>query len=192
MKTFAGFFCLLVAALAAFEPAAAQTIALTVDPAQTKVEYTLGALLHTVHGTFALKRGNISFDSTGKAQGELTVDATSGKSGSDGRDQRMHKEILESAKYPEIVFRPDRIVGAVAPEGKSKVQLHGTFTIHGGDHEMTVPADIEASGGQYKATVQFTVPYVQWGIKNPSTFLLKVDDKVQLTVIAVARVQSQP
>lgn len=181
MKTLLAF--LLIAA-----PAAAQPVALTLDPAQTKVEYVVGSLLHTVHGTFALKRGNIRFDTgTGKAGGELVVDAASGNSGSEARDKRMHKEIIESGKYPEIVFRPDRVEGAVAPEGKSKVQLHGVFSIHGGDHEMTVPAEVEASGGRYNATVQFAVPYIQWGMKNPSTLFLKVDDKVQITVIAVAK-----
>ena len=168
--------------------AAAQPTALTVDPAQTKVEYTVGSLLHTVHGTFTLKRGNIRFDPAGgSAEGELVVDATSGKSGSDARDKRMHKEIIESAKYPEIVFHIDRVDGAVMPEGRSKVQLHGTFSIHGADHELTAPASVDASDGEYKAEVQFTVPYIKWGMKNPSTLFLKVDDKVQITVLAVAR-----
>ncbi|MFI5103739.1 MAG: hypothetical protein ACHP79_02340, partial [Terriglobales bacterium] len=46
------------------------------DPAQTKVAFTLGDVLHTVHGTFRLKRGTISLDdANGQAGGELVVDA---------------------------------------------------------------------------------------------------------------------
>ena len=156
------------------------------DPGQTKVEFTLGATLHTVHGSFQFKRGDLRFDpATGQAEGELVVDTASGATGSDSRDANMHKNILESSRYPEIVFRPDRVEGKVAPEGASKVQLHGTFRMHGADHEMTVPVDVEAAGGKYTATARFQVPYVKWGMKNASTFILRVSDKVDLTVRTV-------
>src|SRR5579859_3960870 len=60
------------------------------DPAQTKVSFTLGDVLHTVHGTFHLKSGTIHFDdATGLANGALVVDATSGDSGSKARDGKM-------------------------------------------------------------------------------------------------------
>jgi polyisoprenoid-binding protein YceI len=169
-------------------PSAAQAITLELDPAQTKVEYKLGATLHTVEGTFTLKRGSMSFDpEKGKATGELVVDAASGQSGNDSRDRNMHKNVLESERYPEIIFRPDRVDGKVAPQGRSQVQLHGTFTIHGADHEMTVPVDVEIADGRYTATAHFQIPYVKWGMKNPSTFILRVGDKVDLTVHTVAR-----
>jgi len=165
----------------------AQT-ALEIDPAQSKVEFTVGSTLHTVHGSFRLKRGTVRFDpATGKASGELVVDATSGDSGNDARDRRMHKDILQSGRYPEIVFRPDRVEGKVAAEGASQVQLHGVFSIHGAEHEMTVPVDVQAAGGQYTSTAHFVVPYIQWGLKNPSTFLLRVGDKVEIAVHTSAR-----
>jgi polyisoprenoid-binding protein YceI len=164
-------------------------IGLELDPAQTKLEYKLGATLHTVEGTFALKRGRISLDpESGKADGELVVDATSGQSGNDSRDRNMHKTVLESDRYPEIIFRPDHVEGKVASQGRSQVQLHGTFTIHGADHEMTVPVDVEIANGRYSATARFQIPYVKWGMKNPSTFVLRVSDKVELTVQSVAKV----
>ena len=165
----------------------AQNIALDLDPARTTVEFVVGSTLHTVHGTFRLKSGSIHFDpETGKAGGQLVVDATSGDSGSAGRDHRMHKDILQSDRYPEIVFRPDRVDGRVAPEGASQVQFHGIFSIHGADHEMTVPVDVQAAGGEYSSTAHFLVPYIQWGMKNPSTFVLRVNDKVEITIHTAA------
>ena len=93
----------------------------TLDPAQTKVNFTVDSTLHTVHGDFRLKRGSIQFDnSTGVASGELVVDSASGESGSDGRDKKMHKDILESPKYSDIVFTPQHLKGTVANEGKSR------------------------------------------------------------------------
>jgi polyisoprenoid-binding protein YceI len=178
----------LLATLLFATAALAQNAAVEMDPAQTKVEFTLGDVLHTVHGTFALKRGSMQFDpATGKASGELVVDAASGTSGSGARDRKMHKEILESARFPEIVFRPSRVEGRVSPEGASQVQVHGIFSIHGADHEIVMPAEVEAAGGEYKLFAHFDVPYVKWGMKNPSTLFLRVNDTVAIAIHTVAK-----
>jgi polyisoprenoid-binding protein YceI len=176
------------AMLAAASSIPAENTVLQIDPSRTKVEFTVADVLHTVHGNFLLKRGDIRFDAaTGKASGELVVDAASGDSGSGARDRNMHNNVLESARYPEIVFRPDRVEGKVAPRGASKVALHGTFSIHGAEHDITLPVEVEAADGQYTATMAFAVPYVQWGMKNPSTLFLRVSDKVEINIHTVAR-----
>jgi polyisoprenoid-binding protein YceI len=174
-------------ALAISGAASAQETVLQIDPAHTKVEFTLGDVLHTVHGTFTLKRGDVRFDNSGKAAGELVVDAASGQTGSETRDRRMNAVILESARYPEIVFRPDRVEGKVASPGPSQVRLHGTFEIHGQQHEVALPLEVNAAEGQFTATGTFPVPYVKWGMKNPSTLFLRVNDTVQITIHTVAR-----
>lgn len=178
---------LALAALAWSGAALAQETALQIDPAHTKVEFTLGDVLHTVHGTFALKRGDLRFDASGKASGELVVDAASGQSGSEARDRRMHANVLESKRYPEIVFRPDRVEGRVAAQGASQVRLHGTFEIHGQTHEVVMPLEVDGNNGQFTATGAFTVPYVKWGMKNPSTLFLRVNENVVITIHTLAR-----
>jgi polyisoprenoid-binding protein YceI len=177
----------LAAVLAPLASIDAQERTLQLDPARTTVEFTLGATLHTVHGTFHPATGRMSFDAaTGRATGELVVDATSAQTGSDGRDQKMHSSVLESARFPRIVFRPDRVEGAVAEQGVSKAQVHGWFEIHGQRHEMVVPIEVHALAAEYEATATFSVPYVKWGLKNPSTFVLRVDDHVEIRVHTVA------
>jgi len=169
-------------------PTLGQEIVLDLDPARTIVEFTLDGVLHTVHGNFKLKHGAIRFDpATGKIGGEVVVDAASGESGSQARDRRMHKNILESERYPEIVFTPDHVEGTVAPEGVSQVQVHGTFRIHGAWHELTLPVQVRIANGQTTATTHFTVPYVKWGMKNPSNLFLRVSDKVDISITAYAR-----
>jgi polyisoprenoid-binding protein YceI len=161
--------------------AAAQEVSFKLDPQHTTVNYTLGDVLHTVHGTFRLKQGSLRLDpASGKLTGEITVDAKSGESGSGMRDRKMHQEVLESERYPEIVFRPDRVEGAVSLQGKSSVRVHGIFTIHGSDHELTVPADLDASTDHWSATLHFAVPYAKWGMKNPSTMFLRVSESVDI------------
>lgn len=156
-------------------------ITLELDPAQSKLHWTLGSTLHTVHGTFALKRGEVRFDpATGSANGEIAADAASGESGNESRDKKMRNEILESARYAEVIFRPHRIEGNVAPQGSSSVEVQGTFVLHGAEHELTVPVQAELSGEQWKGSAKFRVPYVQWGLKSPNTFFLKADPAVEI------------
>jgi len=158
---------------------AADTV-LQLDPARTQIAFTLSDPLHTVHGTFKLKRGNIRFDpETGKASGEIVIDVASGESGSGMRDRRMHKDVLESKKYPEAVFTPNRVDGHL---GQTEMTVYGMFRIHGAEHEMTMNFKVTAEGGGYAATAHFAIPYVQWGMKDPSNFLLKVSDKVEMDV----------
>lgn len=167
----------------------AQETVLELDPSQTRIEFTLAAVLHTVHGTFRLKRGTIRFDpATRKASGELVVDATTGNSGNEGRDRKMHADILESSRYPEIIFAPDRVEGALAGSGPLRVQLHGLFRIHGAEHELTLPVEARIGPAQFTATTRLAVPYVKWGMKNPSTFILRVSDRVDIDIRAAGRV----
>jgi polyisoprenoid-binding protein YceI len=174
---------------AAAQNVAAQAAAFQLDPAQTSVKFTLGDVLHTVHGTFRLKHGALQFDpNLGKISGDIVVDASSGESGSGMRDRKMHKEILESDRYPEIAFRPDRIEGTVANTGKSSVKVHGLFSIHGVDREILVPAEVDISTDHWTATVHFTVPYEKWGMKNPSTLFLRVNDSVEIDLVAAGSV----
>jgi polyisoprenoid-binding protein YceI len=156
-------------------------IVLRIDPAQSKVHWTLGTTLHAVHGTFAFKNGTFHLDpATGKANGEIVVYATSGESGNDSRDKKMHKEVLESAKYQDVIFRPYRVEGKFATQGTFTVQVHGTLVLHGSEHELTVPVQAEFAGDHWTGSANFKVPFIDWGLKNPSNFFLKVEHAVEI------------
>ena len=159
----------------------ATEIVLGIDPAQSKVRWVLGTTLHTVHGTFAFKNGTFHVDpASGKASGEIAVYATSGDSGNDGRDKKMHKDVLESGKYAEIIFRPNRVEGKIAPQGSFSVQVHGVFVLHGSEHELTVPVQAEFLGDHWAGSAKFNVPFIDWGLKNPSNFFFKVNHTVEI------------
>ena len=161
--------------------AAAHEIALTLDPAQTRLHFSVDSTLHMVHGTFAVKSGSLQFDpQTGKASGAIVVNAVSGETGNGSRDQRMHKEILETWKFAEATFRPSQIDGQVSLTASSDFKLKGIITLHGTDHELVVDVHSEFTGDQWKGTAKFDVPYTKWGIKDPSNFLLKVKPVVNV------------
>lgn len=169
----------------------AQETVVELDPSQTKIEFTLGSTLHTVHGRFALKKGSLRFDpSSGRIEGSIIVDATSGESGNSDRDKRMHREILESGKYTEIILVPRQVKGAFVAPGPCKVEVSGEFRLHGQAHEVSFPVDVAAEGDQIRLEGRFTIPYVQWGLKDPSNFLLRASKQVQIEVHAAGRTES--
>ena len=166
----------------------AQNAVLELNPGQTRINFTLGDVLHTVHGEFKLKRGTINFDAgTGKASGSVVVDATSGDSGSHARDHKMHKDVLESAEYPEISFAPQQVQGQVPAQGDFKVRVLGTFTMHGSSHPLALVIEAHLAGSQLTADTNFTIPYVNWGLKNPSTLFLRVNDTVDIAIHSVGQ-----
>jgi polyisoprenoid-binding protein YceI len=174
-----------------FAPAScAQAYVVTLDPTQTKVEFALDTTLHKVHGNFRLKSGQIHFDSaTGKASGAIVVDARSADTDNKSRDKKMHQEILESPKYPEIVFTAQQVRGSFDPQKASPVDVIGTFRIHGQDHDLTMTIAVQPfAAARLQCDTHFTIPYVKWGMKDASTFLLHANDTVDLEIHAAAQI----
>ncbi|MDB5094704.1 MAG: hypothetical protein JWO85_2805 [Candidatus Eremiobacteraeota bacterium] len=171
------------------QAARAASLSLDLDPAHSSVEFTLGAMLHTVRGTFAFKQGTIRFDSaTGQASGSVVVDLASGQSGNAKRDANMRTTVLDVQTYPLAVFTPSRVQVQPANGKPSALDVDGMLAIHGGSHAMTLHVTVEANGASMTAHTQFSIPYVQWGMKDPSTFLLHVGNTVEIDVTAVAQV----
>jgi polyisoprenoid-binding protein YceI len=162
----------------------------TLDPAQTEIHWKLTGL-HTTHGTFKLKSGEFFLNpATGMAEGEILVDATTGESGNADRDKRMQEEVLESNRYPAAFFHPTQIKGAFKQgEGTQDLVGEGTFNIHGADHPLEMPLKVQIAGGAVTATAHFTVPYVAWGMKNPSRFLFRVSKQVEIEVTAKGSIE---
>lgn len=171
--------------------AKAQNIDVKIDPGQTQIHFTLGATMHTVHGTFRLKSGAMEVSAaTGSAQGAIVIDATSGNTDNASRDHKMHADVLKSAEYPTIIFVPQKVEGHVSLNGASQVRIQGMVQILGAQHAVTVPAETQIDHGQLKATLHFDIPYVEWGLKDPSTFILRVDKSVKIEVQAAGSAET--
>lgn len=162
---------------------------LVLDPSKTLIEFRLPGALHTTHGTFKLAHGVIKADPlTGKAEGEIEVDAASGDSGLGARDDRMKDSILETQKYREIIFTPQHVGGRLEPTGDFHARLEGVMSIHGSEHQMRIDADGHLAGQDLIAICHFSIPYVEWGMKDPSLPLLSVSSAVDIDVAAAGRV----
>jgi polyisoprenoid-binding protein YceI len=183
----------LLVAAGALPAQAAPVAVVELDPSQSNIAFLLAGTLHDAHGTFKLKSGSMRFDpATGEADGSIVVDVTSGDTGNSARDRKMHHDILESYKFGEAIFTPRRVVGRVAAEGASQVDVPGVLRIHGADHDVTMKMSIVASGGKFSAQTRLNIPYQSWGMKNPSTFLLSVAGDVTVEISVVGSLSTLP
>jgi polyisoprenoid-binding protein YceI len=162
-------------------------------PESSEVKFTLGDVLHTVHGTFHVQRGSIDFDrTTPKMAGSIFVAAGSGNSGNETRDRRMSKDILDAPHFAEASFAPHSYQGTIAPAGDSTIEVAGTFILHGAPHELTMPLTVHVEGENCTVRTHFSVPYVKWGLKDPSTFVLRVSKDVEIDLTLVGRLTTGP
>lgn len=174
----------LVTAFAAVSAHAQQRV-IVLDPQASRVSFTLKATGHEVEGGLALKSGRISFDpATGEASGEIALDLKSAQTGNASRDRTMHEEVLETQKHPTAVFRSETVRGTVPESGAGQVTLNGTLSFHGADHKLSLPAKVDVQDGRIKADTQFEIPYVEWGLHDPSLLVLRVAKVVTVKVRA--------
>ncbi len=161
----------------------AQRQTFTVNSGASQVAFTLAATGHSVQGTFRVQSGTINFDPSAQTiSGSIVVAAASGNSGDSGRDKKMNHQVLNTGKFSEITFAPSSYTGKLASTGDSTIQVSGIFTLLGVQHDLTLPMQIHIDKGTLTAKGQFTVPYVKWGLKDPSFFVLKVAKDVDINL----------
>jgi polyisoprenoid-binding protein YceI len=184
MKCFTAF---AVAAVLA-QTALAQHQTFVVNPDASEVKMTLNTTHELVTGAFHVQAGSIEFDrGAPKMAGSVVVLAGSGKTGNDSRDKKMNRDILKVEQYAEVSFEPKSYAGAIAPSGDSNLQVTGIFTLLGTPHEITVPILVHLDSTTATAKAHFVVPYVQWGLKNPSFLIWKADDDVAIDLSLAGR-----
>lgn len=193
MRTTSWTFLLLTAAVPlATRPLAAAEHTLVLDAGRTEVAFSLAATGHDVHGTLHLREGAVTFDpDTGVASGQIAIDARRAETGNRKRDEDMHAKVLDSESFPLFLFRPERVEGEWSEAGTESLRLHGTLAIHGAEHPLTLPAEVTVDEGRVEAVATFAVPYVEWGMHNPSVLFLRVADTVEVTVRAVGTLASR-
>ena len=172
-------------------PAAlAQHQSFVVNPDASEIKMTLNTTHEVVNGTFHIQSGSIDFDrSAPRMSGSVVVLAGSGKTGNDSRDKKMNRDILEVEQHATVSFEPKTYSGTIAPSGTSSIQVKGIFTLLGAAHEITVPMLVHLEGATATARAHFTVPYVDWGLKNPSFLIWKADNDVAIDLNLVGTIQ---
>ena len=166
----------------------AQQQTFVANPDASEVKMTLKTTHEIVNGAFHLQSGSLNFDrGAAKISGSLVVAAGSGKTGNGSRDKKMHKDILEVDQYATVSFEPRSYAGVIAPSGDSTIQATGIFTLLGTPHEITIPILVHIEGTTATAKAHFVVPYIQWGLKDPSFLFWKADKDVAIDLFLTGR-----
>ncbi len=184
MKSFTVF--ALAALLAPVALAQQQTF--VANPDASDVKMTLKTTHEVVNGTFHIQSGSLEFDrSAAKMSGSVVVLAGSGKTANGSRDRKINKDILEVEQHATVSFEPKSYAGAIAPSGDSTIQVTGIFTLLGTTHEITIPILVHLEGASATAKAHIVVPYIQWGLKDPSFLFWKADKDVTIDLFLTCR-----
>ena len=184
MKSFA----VLALAVILAPAALAQHQTFAVNPDASEVKMTLKTTHELVNGVFHIQSGSVDFDrSTPEMSGSVVVLAGSGKTGNGSRDKKMNKEILQVEQHATVSFEPKSYAGVIAPSGESTIQITGIFTLLGTPHEITIPMLVRVEDTTATAKAHFAVPYIQWGLKDPSFLFWKADNDVAIDLLLAGR-----
>lgn len=103
-------------------------------------------------------------------------------------NKEIRELVLETAKYPEIVFKSTEVTGRLAPAGRYQATIGGDLTLHGVTRHIVIPADITLEGNNLRARGEFTINRGDYNVKATSALngTIRVRDKLKFTFDIVA------
>jgi polyisoprenoid-binding protein YceI len=101
----------------------------------------------------------------------------------------MREEILETDKYPEIVFEST----SVSVAQNNRFDIEGNLTLHGVTRRERVPAQVAVTGEMLRAFGDFTLRQSDYRIKLASVAggALKLKDELKFNFDIVARKKTE-
>ncbi len=100
----------------------------------------------------------------------------------------MRDEVLETAKYPEIVFNSTNVTATKIDEGKYQARISGDLTLHGVTRNVTINAQLEFGENNLRALGDFPLRQANYNIKPVSVAggTIKVKDELKFSFDIVA------
>ncbi len=104
-------------------------------------------------------------------------------------EQTMSQEVLETTRYPEIVFESSNVSASRAGDGQYFINLVGNLSLHGVTNSQPVSAQVTVNGNMLRAHGEFSLRQTAYGIKLVSVAggALKLKDDLKFTFEIVAR-----
>jgi polyisoprenoid-binding protein YceI len=105
-------------------------------------------------------------------------------------EANMRDEVLETSKYPEIVFKSTEVSMTKTAEGQYQAKIFGELTLHGVTRHGLINARVEASGNSLRARGEFPLRQTEYNIKPISigAGTVKVKDELKFSFdIAASR-----
>lgn len=101
----------------------------------------------------------------------------------------MRDEVLETGKYPEIVFKSTSISATKTGDGQYQAKIAGELTLHGVTKPLTISAQLEFGDSLLRARGSFSLKQSGFEIKPVSVAggSVKVKDELKFTFDIVAK-----
>ena len=140
--------------------------------------------------------GRITFDEDGEVVADesgIVIQAGTLRTDSDRRDRYVRERTLQTAQYPEVVFRPTSVEGLPSPIGEASGTVE--FTISGDltvrDQTRAVTWDVTAEFGDIITGIAvIDITFEQFGMDKPSVaIVLSVEDTIRLELAFVGSLE---
>ena len=102
-------------------------------------------------------------------------------------NKELREIVLETSKYPEIVFQSTDVTGRLAAS-QYDAKIGGDLTLHGVTRHIVIPAQVTLDGSGLRARGEFTVNRGDYNVKATSAAkgTVRVRDKLKFTFDIVA------
>ena len=100
----------------------------------------------------------------------------------------MKDSVLEVQRYPLIIFVPQHVTGHLEKNDQFQARLQGVLTLHGAAHPIVMEVQGHLVGDSLIAKSHFSVPYVEWGMQDPSVLFLKVAKQVDIDIATAGNI----
>jgi polyisoprenoid-binding protein YceI len=106
-------------------------------------------------------------------------------------ERLMNQEVLETAKFPEILYKASGISVKKMSDMLYLATLSGSLTLHGVTRSQSITARVSLLGSMLRASGDFTLDQTDYGIKLVSVAggALKLKDELKFSFEIVARRQ---
>lgn len=103
-------------------------------------------------------------------------------------NKEIRELVLETAKYPEIVFKSTGVTGKFGSGGQFEARINGDLTLHGVTRKIVIPAFVTLSGRDLRAKGEFTIKRGDYNVKATTAKggTIRLRDKLQFTFDIVA------
>lgn len=107
-------------------------------------------------------------------------------------ESRMKKDVLETSRFPEILFASAKISGGQMGEGRFNAAIAGELSLHGVSQNVTINAQVVVNGATLRGFGEFSVRQTDYDIELVSVAggTLKVKDELKVSFDILARKQS--
>lgn len=159
----------------------------TLGPGTTagyRVEEVLRGEDVTVVGRTEDVTGTITVTDGSMTAVDATVQVSTIATGVGPRDSFM-RGLLEVDQHPTATFRLDAPVRLPDLGSGGRVEVPGTLTLRGADHQLTFSLDVVRDGAGLRAAGSAPVTFADLGIEAPSLGFVEVEDAGTLELLLV-------